>query len=254
MNDILEQLEGERFISRFLNKEGLLHTLGLSENGIPSSQLDLTPTFLFRSLDYYRKLEDHRADPYENIITTINQTTGAHCTNTNLNCILVSCWSLYQEFEFTSSSFTQFSPDTVAVIQTKISDVRKIIESLKYSHTDPLPNPGAMCIDINYDAKVIYYSPKDDHDLIYNNASAGIPICFYKQKNPFEKEREYRFMLMFGPNSNFEPYLYSFRLKNTDYIHKIFIDENILETNSKLLFGLKAYYHSKIYSMQGKKI
>lgn len=82
-------------IYRALDKNGLLHTLGVFTNSkLDRSKLQpLSPTLLLRSLNSYAKMEGEKGDSTENGIYAIHRTAGR-----NIDPTLVSCWPLEKSF------------------------------------------------------------------------------------------------------------------------------------------------------------
>ncbi len=89
----IEQFAGNHKILRFLDKDGLMKTLGIKIKVIARQYTDMNPTFLLKSLEYYRMLEGHRGDQHENEILTLHPEKGIPLSNKNLNPVLASCWS-----------------------------------------------------------------------------------------------------------------------------------------------------------------
>lgn len=92
--DVKQYADNDKIL-RFLNKDGLLKTLGIEQGKMPRQIIDMSPSFLLRSLRYYRSLESHRGDQHENEILTFHHKSKIPLSNRNLNPIFVSCWSYY---------------------------------------------------------------------------------------------------------------------------------------------------------------
>ncbi|MCW8387450.1 hypothetical protein OQJ18_12715 [Fluoribacter dumoffii] len=243
--DVIEQYPDDYPIVRFLNKEGLLRTLGV-ESDIPRQRTDLNPTLLFRSLNYYRRIEDHRGDRYENQIITRHPETGALLSNQNLNTVLVSCWSCYQQEDLYTALPWDIFKGSVAVIESTIGEVKKMINWIAPTpkDVDHAPNAGSLRADFTEHGKVIYYTPETDHEALYGKYQIQSKNCFFKRQVPYSAEKEYRFMIMFAAHLHFSPEMFCVRLKDTSYITKIHLKNDVF---SKVeLQAFHAYYHNRI--------
>jgi hypothetical protein len=242
----IEQYPDDYPIFRFLNKDGLMHTLGMKTNLIPRQRIDMNPTFLLRSLDHYRALESHRGDQHENEIVTLHPTSGVPLSNRNLNPILVSCWSHYSLQDLHTNAPWSVFKETCAVIESTAGDIKKILgylaplRSENETEVKHEGNWGSLRADFNEHGKVIYYSPSE-HEIIYSQ-----PIlsnnCFYKRRDPYSKENEYRFMVMFSNHLNFAPEMFAARLKQTDYLKQIHLKQE--NFSKEELTQINAYYSS----------
>ena len=243
--DVIEQYPDDYPIVRFFDKEGLLRTLGI-ESDILRQRKDLNPTMLFRSLNYYRRLEDHRGDRYENQIITHHPETGVLLSNQNLNTVLVSCWSSYQpEDIYTEVPWGIFN-DSVAVIESTVGEVKKMIDWIAPipNDVDPAPNAGSLRADFTDHGKVIYYKPETDHEALYGKYRVQSKNCFFKRNKPYSAEKEYRFMIMFAPHMHFSPEMFCVRLKDTSYIKRIYLKNDVFSKTE--LEAFEPYYFNRI--------
>lgn len=66
----------------------------------------------------------------------------------------------------------------------------------------------------------------------------------FKRQVPYSAEKEYRFMIMFAAHLHFSPEMFCVRLKDTSYITKIHLKNDVF---SKVeLQAFHAYYHNRI--------
>ena len=239
----VEQCTDEAPILRFLNKDGLMKTLGFEKSKIPRQRTDRHPLFLLRSLRQYESMEDHRGDQYENKIVTLHPETKIPLSYENLNPIFVSCWSTYTSDNLlTSMPWTVFT-DAIAAIESHVGQVKKIIDWITPTRSDKeilhAGNWGSLRTDATCHGKIIYYSP-DDHEKIYNDTIFKTFNCFFKRCDPHQKEREYRFMSLFENHMHFSPEMYCVRLRETHYIKRIYLKKNAL--NKEELSLIDSYY------------
>ncbi|MFT4060670.1 MAG: hypothetical protein QM652_14140 [Legionella sp.] len=161
---IAQHAESDKIL-RFLDRDGLLRTLGFTTSlKMPRQIIDMTPSFLVRSLSYYRTLESHIGDQCENEIVTLHPENGIPLSNRNLNPIFVSCWSCYQDSDLCTPTTWEAFPDTVAAIESVVGDVKQIIDRI--APTSPglnvphMGNWGSLRADATFHGKIIYYSLK----------------------------------------------------------------------------------------------
>jgi hypothetical protein len=240
----IEQLNDEDKILRFLDKDGLLKTLGIILPKMPRQITDMNPTFLVQSLNHYRALESHRGDKYENEIVTMHPEKGIPLSNRNLNPILVSCWSYYQSSDLSTPKIWEIFPDAVAAIESTVGSVKQIIDFIApTSHDQRVPhegNWGSLRADATQHGKIIYYSPQDDHKAIHENQMVAPLNCFFKRNDPYLKEREYRFMILFANHLKFSPEKFCVQLDDTSYINKIYLKSNIFNIDELRI--IEAYF------------
>ncbi len=160
----ITQLANNDELLRFLDRDGLLRTLGINFPKMPRQITDMNPSFLVRSLDYYRALESHRGDQYENEIITIHPEKSIPLSSRNLNPIFVSCWSYYQNSDLNAPTTWQAFPDTVAVVESTVGDIKQIIDwiaptSFEFNESH-IEIPGSLRAAATHHGKIIYYSPK----------------------------------------------------------------------------------------------
>jgi hypothetical protein len=241
--EIMQHANSDKIL-RFLDRDGLLKTLGIAFPKMPRQITDMNPSFLVRSLDYYRALENHRGDEFENEIITMHPEKNIPLSSRNLNPILVSCWSYYKAADLSTSTAWQAFPDTVAAIESTVGDIKQIIDWIaptSFAFNEPsMESPGSLRAAATHHGKIIYYSPKDDHKTIHDNYNVAPLNCFFKRCEPYLQEREYRFIILFGNHLRFSPEIFSVRLKDTDYIKAIYLKNDIF-SNDELQI-IKAYY------------
>lgn len=246
--DVIERYPDNYPILRFLDQQGLLRTLGI-ENDIPRQRTDLNPTLLFRSLNHYRRLEDHRGDRYENQIITHHPETGVPLSNQNINTVLVSCWSLYQPDDLYATLPWDVFKDSVAVIESTVGEIKKMIDWIAPIEKEVChaPNAGSLRADFTEHSPVIYYTPETDHEALYKAYRVHSKNCFFKRSVPYSAEKEYRFMVMFAPHLYFSPEMFCIRLNDTSYIAKIYLKKDVFSKTQ--LQAFHAYYYDKIHML-----
>ncbi|MFT3741093.1 MAG: hypothetical protein QM752_00145 [Gammaproteobacteria bacterium] len=219
-------LPNETKILRFLDEPGLLHTLGISKD--LGCEASLTPSFLLRSLEHYRKVESDKGDPREQkIVNSLG-------TDANLNPCLISSWSCYSENDLNNIETWKAFPSAVAAVESTVLDVQNIINDI--TTNNPLVNFNGR---FNH-GRIHYYAPGDNH---VNEIYKGPAIVFVKEKK-FEKEQEYRFAVLFNAHQKFSVDSYSVKLSSNgrSYITKIYINtEKLLDIKRKLV-----YYQRKL--------
>lgn len=253
----LEVLSPEHKIIRFLSKDGLMRTLGLESQPNPKNLIHLNPTFLLRSLKYYRNLEekDPRGDHCENRVTIQHPEKGT-LSNEDLNPTLVSCWSNYQRGNLEEQEVWDIFPDIVGAIESTVGDVKEIIDILA-----PTPNGqdiphhgnwGSLRADFTRHGKINYYSAFDAN--FFDKIDPSLQNCFFKRAEPYSKENEYRFSITCGIHRKFYPDMFCAQLKpdltSTDYIpyiKKIYLKRDRISTISeKERTGMRVYFPNKV--------
>jgi hypothetical protein len=208
--EIIQHASDEKIL-RFLDKDGFLRTLGIMLPKMPRQITDINSSFLLRSLDHYRALESHRGDQFENEIITIHPEKNIPLSNRNLNPFFVSCWSHYQNSDLDLPATWEVFPGSIAAIESTVGELKEIIDFLAPTSSEfDVPhagNWGSIRADATHHGKIIYYSPKDDHHLINDNRVAPLN-CFYKRKDPYSQEKEYRFAIMFANHLKFSPEMF----------------------------------------------
>lgn len=241
-----EKLDENKKILRFLNLDGLKRTLGVREK-LARQIIDLNPTFLLRSLDYYRFIDDERADICENTIITSHSDTKQQLTDKNIDPILVSCWSSYQpEDLLLSDVWSSYPKDTVAAIESTVGEVNTIINFLcpKISTSKFPEMPNGSIRGIIQHGEVLYYSPENHDETHHFNVKPN--NCFYKRQDPYSKEKEYRFAIRCNIHNNFSPDTYIARLNpiNMSYIKKIYIRQGLVSNEE--IYKIQAYYDNLV--------
>jgi hypothetical protein len=241
----IKQYSNEHKLLRFLDKDGLVKALGILNN--PSQVTSMNPMFLLRSLNYYRELEDFRGDKHENRVVVNTQVNGKHIQlcNQNLDPTLVSCWSSYQSDTLSSSDTWQTFPDTIAAIESTVGDIENIISqiapAIAIAEVPHAGNWGSLRADFSHHGEVIYYSPNN----FKINETLGRPeICFYKREEPYSREKEYRYIIKFGHHQYFSPEIFCVKLKQIDYIKKIYLKKE--KFSNEEVTNIKIYYRNKI--------
>src|SRR5204863_2652110 len=145
--------------------------------------------------------KSHRSYQYENEIITMHPEKNIPLSSRNLNPIFVSCWSYHQSSDLNSPATWEAFPDTVAAIESTVGSIKQIIDWMAPTSPEPpVPhagNCGSLRSDATHHGKIIYYSPKDDHKTIHENYRVAPLNCFFKRKEPYIKENDYRFMIIF---------------------------------------------------------
>lgn len=215
------QLQGDTKILRFLNKDGLINTLDI---GSDTHVHGLHPTLLLRSLQYYKTVEDHRRDSYENEVHT--EQNDIKFTSRNGNHILASCWSLYQENQLYSNETWDFFPDALAAIECTVDGISTLLQTSKTNND--------LLADFVSHGEIQYY----ENDLNINTVRPY--ESFFKRKH-YKAEKEYRSTMIFGPNKNFFPDVHIIPIQ-TNLITKIYLNSQrmsaLSETEEKLIHTL----------------
>lgn len=206
------RLDDDEKLYRFLDVDGLTHTLGQNGN----------PTFILRSLKYYQNLEDkNRQDKYENTIVFTNR-NNLNITSKNINHCMTSCWAhnlspygsiLWQKFE------------AIACIETTVGKVRELIQS--FYNRNPLKSCQSFLPNNDGDGKVIYYKNHEAELLLTHNNTTPMSFHgFYKRHEYFSEENEYRFNYVFDFKKCFDTDTAIFELDDISYIDKIYLVQN----------------------------
>jgi hypothetical protein len=228
----IQQYDGSCKVLRFLDKDGLLRTLGLFDDDRVGEELDNYPTFLLRSAKHYSRMEEDpvRHDCYENDIVVKND-DGAPLSYANLNCMLLSCWSLYQGKDLGSPVPWSAFPDSIAVIESTINDITNIVtvENIQNNFNEEFSILGGHC---PAHGRIVYYQ---EHDRPHH--ALGPSTIFFKRRSGpvkcFEEEKEYRFLI--------ESVCINLDKRQPDYIGKIYLKKSA-RIRENIMRKMRSFY------------
>ncbi|MFA6037558.1 MAG: hypothetical protein WC748_05520 [Legionellales bacterium] len=202
----------EKRIIRFLDKNGLLTSLGLKRDSLPKYS-DVHPSFILRSLRYYQELESggFKGDNNESKIIKDGLTFE------NGTRALISCWS-HPEHDLLKQSQCVNDPgdDTiVGAIESNVDEIKKIIDLIT---NDKFYGSIRTCGTSH--RSVDYSKPHPSKINDQENEHARHCTYFYKDEK-FLCQKEYRFVILLNSTYDFSPETYIARLSNREFIKKI---------------------------------
>lgn len=183
-------------------------------------------TFCLHNAEYYRDLDDNSIrDEMEN---EADFREKHRCYLMNGVQVLVSCWTLLENDTVSSPDWNIFSDKQGIAIVSTVSKIRGFLEEkLKW-----LFEKGV--IKQFEDSAVTYYGKEFPSG--FNKQKDITSLYFYKRKDKYESQREYRFACRLSHDSNIQSLV--FYASPRDYIESIYIYPEIgREDFDKILEG-----------------